>query len=135
MSQKYCEQILTVVKPHWDVLMMHMKAINFNPYGLRKGGASHALLGTTCAPSIPSVARRGEWSIGSVLDCYWHFGSVGDQFLGRILAGLDLNREDFDSLPPHWRLTNPMMKSEISEEMELTFGCMVKNTLLLLRSF
>lgn len=126
MSQKYCEQIQAVVAPYIDILMMHINKINFNPYGLRKGGATHALGGTTCAPSIPSVARRGEWSIGSVLDCYWHFNSVGDQFLGQILAGLDPNKENFDSLAPHWRLVEPMMNKYVAEGMELTFGVVLK---------
>lgn len=60
-------------------LMNHIPAANFNAYaGLRKGAATHATVcmsGTTAPPSIPSVARRGEWSFGSVLDVYWHFNS------------------------------------------------------------
>ena len=43
MSQKYCKQIQAVVKPYWDLMMLHIKAIDFTPYGLQKSGASHAL--------------------------------------------------------------------------------------------
>jgi hypothetical protein len=77
-ATKYCEQMVGVVAPHIDKLMNHMSHDRFNPYGLRKGAATYAVAGTTVPPPIPSVANRGEWSIGMVLDVYWHFGSVGD---------------------------------------------------------
>jgi hypothetical protein len=116
-STNYCEQVLSVVAPHMEELMQHIAAKRFNPYGLRKGSATHAVSGTTQAPSLPSIARRGEWSIGTVLDVYWHFGSVGDNYLGRILALLDPNSQDFDSLPPHWRMICPMENAEVSSKL------------------
>jgi len=121
-ASKYCEQISTLVAPYKQHIAVHMDSTRFNPYGLRKGSATHAVSGTTAPPSIPSIARRGEWSIGSVLDVYWHFGSVGDQYLGRILAGLNPLLPDFDILPPHWQLENPMGDSDVVEGMELTYG-------------
>lgn len=71
-STKYHEQVLSLVKGREQTIMMYMKVDKVNPYGLRKGAATHAVSGTTATPSIPSIARRGEWSIGSVLDVYWH---------------------------------------------------------------
>ena len=121
-ASKYCEQLLTIVRKHKEEVTNLMKMENFNAYGWRKGGATYALSGTTAPPSIPSVARRGEWSIGSVLDCYWHFGSVGDQYLGRVLAGLDPNSQSFDCLPPHWKTGRPMSDETIKQGMEMTFG-------------
>ena len=100
----------------------HMKFDKLNPYGLRKGAATHAVSGTTAAPSIPSIARRGEWSIGSVLDVYWHFGSVGDHYLGRILCGLDPNDTNFAVLPPHWILVDPLGNELVSKAMQMTYG-------------
>jgi hypothetical protein len=40
-----------------------------------------------CPPPVSSIAARGEWSLGRVLDLYWHFAEPGDTFLGCILAG------------------------------------------------
>ena len=80
------------------------------------------MAGTTVPPPIPSVTRRGEWSIGAILDVYWHFGSVGDQYLGRILAGLDPNSITFDTLLPHWTLANPMIDNHVRRGMEMTFS-------------
>jgi hypothetical protein len=121
-STKYHEQVVGLVRGNENLIVPHMKVAKLNPYGLRKGAATHAVSGTTAAPSIPSIARRGEWSIGSVLDVYWHFGSVGDHHLGRILCGLDPNDPNFAVLPPHWNMEAPLENESIKEAMHLMYG-------------
>ena len=121
-SWKYHEQILGLVKGNEATIMTHMKVERLNPYGLRKGAATHAVSGTTAAPSIPSIARRGEWSIGSVLDVYWHFGSVGDHYLGRILCGLDPTHSSFATLPPHWIISDPLGNEFVHAAIVLMYG-------------
>jgi hypothetical protein len=121
-STKYHEQVLGLVRGKEDCIAVHMKVEKLNPYGLRKGAATHAVSGTTAAPSIPSIARRGEWSIGSVLDVYWHFGSVGDHYLGRILCGMDPNNVNFAVLPPHWNVEAPLENESIKEAMLVMYG-------------
>ena len=69
--------------------------------------------------------HQGEWSIGSVLDCYWHFGSVGDHYLGRIVAGFDPNKDSFDCLPPHWTIIDPLSNENVKEGMTLIFGVLM----------
>ena len=73
------------------------------------------------------MAKRGDWSVGKVLDVYWHFCEPGDTFLGRSLAGMDPNSERFDILPPHWNMENPMGDEDIKEAMELCFGRIINN--------
>jgi hypothetical protein len=124
-SSKYHEQVVGLVRGRESAIAPHMKVDKLNPYGLRKGAATHAVSGTTAAPSIPSIARRGEWSIGSVLDVYWHFGSVGDHYLGRILCGLDPNSPDFGVLPPHWIDNDPLGNITIQEGMQLMYGAIM----------
>jgi hypothetical protein len=84
-SKRYCEQIAGIAQEHMEEISNNMSYSKFNPYGFRKGAATYAVSGTTAPPSMPSVARWGEWSIGSVLDVYWHFASVGDHYLGRMV--------------------------------------------------
>jgi hypothetical protein len=119
---KYCEQMLGIVGKHQEEIMTHMRQDHLNPYGLRKGAATHAVSGTTASPSIPSIACQGEWSMGPVLDVYWHFASTGDHYLGRILAGLDPNAPDFGVLPPHWTTSNPMGNDLIKRAMVMLYG-------------
>ena len=136
---KFCEQMASVVKPHIDEVANHMSASNFNAYGFRKGAATYAVSGTTSVPFIPSIARRGKWSIGSIQDDYWHFGSVGDHYLGRILAGFDPHDASFTVLSPHWRTVDPMVNGKIKYGMQMTFGSMLvhhrQSVALLLRVF
>ena len=137
-STRYCEQLVGIVRQHSMEISNLMSMEKFNPYGFRKGSATYALSGTTAPPSLPAVARRGEWSIGTVLDCYWHFGSVGDQYLGRILAGLDPNSNTFNTLPPHFTTANPMETFCIKKAMYICYGSLVENRKmlpLLLRCF
>jgi hypothetical protein len=79
-------------------------------------------LGTAASPSLPSIARQGEWSLGAVLDVYWHFASIGDHYLGRILAGLDPSTPDFGTLPPHWTTSNPLENDLVKRAMVMLYG-------------
>ena len=38
-----------------------------------------------------------------VFDIYFNFGTAGDSYLGRVLAGLDPNSDEFGILPPHFK--------------------------------
>jgi hypothetical protein len=60
--------------------------------------------------------------LGAVLDVYWHFASIGDHYLGRILAGLDPNTPDFGTLPPHWTTSNPLENNLIKRAMVMLYG-------------
>ena len=83
--------------------------------------------GTTCLPSIASIANCEEWLLGLVLDVYWHFLEPEDHYLGRVLAGLDPNQPEFGVLPPHFNMEdNPMDNEHIKEEMKLMYGKIVK---------
>ena len=64
--------------------------------------ATFACSGSTGGPSIVSVCLRCGWSLGGVQDRYLRYEAAGDQFLGRVVAGLPLNKPDFALLPPHF---------------------------------
>jgi hypothetical protein len=64
--------------------------------------------------------------MGKVLDLYWHFSEPGDTYLGRILAGLDPNDKTFGTLPPHWKVDNPMGNAKIRKAMLSMFGTILQ---------
>jgi hypothetical protein len=70
-------------------------------------------LGTTLPPPPSSIAAQGKWSLGRILDFYWHFAEPGDHYLGCCLADLDPNSEDFAILPPHFTVSNPIEAVEL----------------------
>jgi len=92
-------------------------------HGFRKGAATECTAGTTCAPSPSSVAQRGEWSLGKVFDVYWLFAEAGDQYCGRILAGLDSLDTHFDVLPPHFicGVENPLILNALKRNFHYIY--------------
>jgi hypothetical protein len=125
-SARYCSQLTALIQANWDRVKAYLRPKHANTHGLRKGSATHATSGTTCPPPIASIANRGEWSLGGVLDLYWHFCEPGDYFLGRVLAGLDPDSSEFVLLPPHWTIDNPMENETIAEAMRLLYATILQ---------
>ena len=79
-SSSYCSQLKELLKRYTNVVSCYIRLAHGNAHSYRKGAATYATSGTTCPPPIPSVARRGEWSLGRVLDVYLHCAEPGDNF-------------------------------------------------------
>jgi hypothetical protein len=71
-------------------------------HSFRKGGRSFAQGGTTGGPSTPSILLRGLWALEGIDKKYVRYEAAADQFIGRILAMLDINSPDFAVLFPHF---------------------------------
>ncbi|KAF1793909.1 hypothetical protein GQ600_16797 [Phytophthora cactorum] len=74
----------------------------YGTHSIRKGVATYASSGSTGGPSIISVCLRCGWSLGGVQDRYFRYEAAGDQYLGRVVAGLPQNSAQFAVLPPHF---------------------------------
>jgi hypothetical protein len=92
---------------------------HFSVHGFRKGSCTHAASATTCPPLFTSIAARGEWSMGKVLDVYFQFAQGGDHYLGQLLSLKDPNSIDVNTPCPHWK--DPAHPT-VLEALELTFG-------------
>jgi hypothetical protein len=123
-SHRYCDQLLALLKKHRSVVQTFVQ--NVSAHGIRKGSATHVASATTCPPPIASIANRGDWSLGKVLDVYWQFAESGDAYLGRCLAGLDPNLSSFSVLPPHWTVPSPLDDEDISSGIECMFGSIAR---------
>ncbi|KAH9158466.1 hypothetical protein LEN26_002958 [Aphanomyces euteiches] len=84
------------------ILSRLLNSNDFGTHSIRKGVATFACSGTTSGPSIASVCLRCGWTLGHVLERYIHYERAGDQYLGRIVAGLPNNKPEFAALPPHF---------------------------------
>ena len=60
--------------------------------------------------------------MGKVLDVYWHCAEPGDNYLGRLMAGLNSMRPTFKILPAHFDVVSPMLNASIAEAMHLMYG-------------
>ena len=122
-QQNFSYQLSSVLKNHMDTVTNYIRRNHANAHGIRKGAATFATSGTTVTPSVTSVANRGDWSMGHVLDVYWTFSDAQDFFLGRVLCGLDPNKATFATLPPHFKLEGNLMDdADIKQAMELMYG-------------
>jgi hypothetical protein len=83
-------------------------------HSIRKGASTFACSGCTGGPDIGSVALRCGWKLQGVLDRYIRFEAAGDQFVGRCVAGLPLDKKEFAILPPHFP-DNVLLEVELAE--------------------
>ena len=91
-------------------------------HSFRKGAANYASAGTTAAPSIVAICHRAGWKISSVLHRYLSMESAGDQFCGRVCAGLPIMRREFCVLPPQFGANLTAEEAElIATTLELVF--------------
>jgi hypothetical protein len=119
-AKKYCSDMVSLFKAHKVVAEQYCRIERTGSHGTRKGAGTYSTSGTTFPPPLSSVAHPGDWSQGHVFDVYLQFADPGDQYLGRILAGLDPNTSDFALLPPHF--TIPSTNQDIDEALVMCFG-------------
>ena len=78
---------------------------NLGCHSTRKGVATFASSGVVDTCNIIVICRRMNHAMGAVKDAYFKMEKAGDQYLGRIVAGLPVTASDFAVLPPHFVAT------------------------------
>ena len=109
------------MKAHWDIVQTYITMMS--AHDRRKGSVTYVSCATTMPPPVASIAAR--WSIGKVLDVYWKFAEVGDNYLGQCLSGLDPDSSAFSVLPPHWTVDNPVEDTNIQEALQLMYSVII----------
>ena len=83
---------------------------DFGAHSFRKGAVTACLGGVLGGPSPSSVFIRAGWTLNGVESRYALFDKSGDQFLGRVAAGLPLDRVEFGAIRPHFELGAPSVR-------------------------
>ena len=120
-SAGYCSQLKAILDRNMETVVSYIRKSHANAYGLRKGGATYAVSGTTAPPDTTLVCTRAEWSMSKVLDAYLHFAQPGDCYLGRVLACLDPLKPTFNILPPHFNVVDPFENHDIVKALDLMY--------------
>ena len=102
-----------------DQLQNYGRLSHFNIHGVRKGSGTHAASATTAPPLFTSIACRGEWSMGKILDIYFRFAAGGDYYLGQLLSLKDPMHPNFNVPCAHWKDPDDPI---VLEGIKLTFG-------------
>ncbi|KAL3771060.1 hypothetical protein ACHAWU_006437 [Discostella pseudostelligera] len=89
-----------IAKHHDDFFALGISAGDLGSHSARKGSASYACAGSTVSPPMVSVCLRAMWSMGHIKERYLQYEKAGDQYLGRVVCGLDVNDASFAVSPP-----------------------------------
>jgi len=76
-ARSFSLQIGEIAKRYFVTVRNYVRHSHFNIHGLRKGSGTHVASATTCPPLFTSIACRGEWSMGKILDVYFQFAAGG----------------------------------------------------------
>ena len=87
----------------------------------RKGSSTFAASGSTNCPLITAICLRSGWSLGDLLKRYLRSAAAGDQFLGRVLAGLPQNSARFSVLPPQFNAQDSAAQTRVHETISRAF--------------
>jgi hypothetical protein len=120
-SQRFNQQLSTLINKHKDESAVHIRVDHANTHSIRKGSGTYSQSGTTAPPPATATAGRGEWSLGKVFDLYLFLAEPADTYLGRILAGLDPNKDNFATLPPHFTECDPMHHDDTKKAMSMMY--------------
>ena len=85
-----------------EFLLLGIKPGDLGSHSARKGASSFASAGSTVSPPMVSICLRAMWSMGPVKERYLQYEKAGDQYLGRVVSGLDVNDVSFAVSPPYF---------------------------------
>ncbi len=102
----------TIEKYLDEFLALGISPGDLGSHSARKGACSYASAGSTVCPPMVSICLRAMWSMGSVKERYLQFEKAGDQYLGRVVSGLDVNDVSFATSPPYFEDDNNGMVRE-----------------------
>jgi hypothetical protein len=92
-----------ILEKHSDVFFaLGISPVDLGLHSSRKGSSSHASSSTTVSPPMVLICLRAMWSMSHVEERYLQFEKAGDQYLGRVMCGLDVNDVMFAMSPPYF---------------------------------
>ncbi len=116
---KDLKQVLQEDKELFASLIHHgADPANLASHTMRKAAATHPSFATTSGPTETAIDFCAGWSRGTgARETYMKGHATADHTLGRFLAGLPLDREEFAFLPPHF----PQGLDIVTKAVQLTF--------------
>ena len=100
-EERFSEILERVLNKHKEELLtLGYVPSDIGVHSIRKGACTYASSGTTAAPSSTSVNNRGGWTLGGARDVYMLYERAGDQYVGRILSGMNVLSATFGASCP-----------------------------------
>ncbi len=94
--RQFMDCLRRTIKKHLDeFLALGISPGDLGSHSAMKRACSYASAGNTVCLPMVSICLRAMWSMGSVKE-------RGDQYLGRVVSGLDVNDVSFATSPPYF---------------------------------
>jgi len=120
---RFMDCLHRVIEKNWDeFLELGIRPGDLGSHSACKGVCSFASAGSTVSPPMVSICLRAMWSMGSVKECYLQFEKAGDQYLGRVVSGLDVNDVSFAVSPPYFECDGDVKENILTLIKDFTVG-------------
>jgi hypothetical protein len=111
---RFMDCLRWVVENNFDVFLALGTSLgDLGSHSARKGASSYASAGSTVCPPMVSICLRAMWSMGSVKERYLQYEKAGDQYLDRVVSGLDINSIAFATSPPFFNTADQGERDQI----------------------
>ena len=120
---RFMDCLRRVVENNQEVFLpLGVRPGDLGSHSAWKGACSFASAGSTVSPPMVSICLRAMWSMGSVKECYLQFEKAGDQYLGRVVCGLDVNDVSFAVSPPYFECDGDVKAKILTLLKDFTVG-------------
>jgi hypothetical protein len=109
------------IKDHSAYLSNFGDVENIGCHSVRKGAATYCASGSTVAPPIVSICLRAGWAISGSKERYLKYENAGDQFVSRMVCGLNANSYEFAISPPYFETESDEDTNRINTFFERTY--------------
>ena len=125
---------MDLVKEHSaEIRLMGIDSDDIGVHSIRKGAATYICSGSTCCPSLAAVCNRAGWTMGKVKDTYIQYEAAQDQYVGRVVAGLNVQSHEFAVSPPY--MATIPTENHLQQDMQAVFPFLLVTQSLLLIKF
>ncbi len=104
-----------------QITISGMDINDLGTHSFRKGALSFSASGSTTGPPSHALRIRAGWTGVGVDHLYIRYEAAGDQVVGRLAAGLDINSTDFISLPPRFDMPSQLQATKVKQTVKEVF--------------
>ncbi|KAI2513130.1 hypothetical protein MHU86_1168 [Fragilaria crotonensis] len=116
-EERFSDNLTRVLEKHKDELLdLGYVPGDLGVHSIRKGAGTYASSGTTAAPSSVAVNNRGGWTLGGARDVYMLYERAGDQYVGRILSGMNVLSPKFGASCPDFIYHRDLLEGLSADE-------------------
>ena len=113
--RRHCYILKNFVEDKKEYLANYGSVENLGRHSIQKGAASYCSSGSKLSLSIVSICLYSVWTISGSKERYLKYENDGDQFVSRLVCGLNPSSPEFSISPPYFETINKSEEKEVSD--------------------